>query len=149
MGVADSFTHVIWQNSNPGLNYEEIATQFGTWTISVQALDENLCPVFDTLTLEVGACVLGIDSQQSTWLAFPNPVQDLLTIQCDGTAIGKIEVIDYHGSILEVLHFSGTLVTINLEKHSAGIYFLKMYDVFNQFVGSQRIIKINANKSTY
>jgi len=139
--VSGAFSDVLWQNSISGSAYDALATEFGIWSITVEALDENLCPVYDTLSLEVDSCFLVVGTESIQWRVFPNPVHDELTIQSYAFTIGNIELLDARGNLVELIVFNNNFAHIKMENYSAGIYFLKIYNTTDQFIGAERIVK--------
>lgn len=138
--VSSSFFEVLWQNSYSGSTYSEIATEFGTWMLIAQALDENLCPVYDTLLLDVDSCVLDIDTQVHFWKFYPNPVSEKLTIESSTFLMSHVELLDSRGTLIETRLVNGNSVYLDMSKYSSGIYVIKIFDSSSQFVKAERVI---------
>lgn len=139
--VSESFTNPLWQNSSFGFYYDEEASQFGLWTISVQALDENSCLVYDTLFLEVDTCVLNLQTAQVELKIYPNPVQNELIVQSNAFQIGKIELFDAQGRLVKTFEANSDYIELDLKHNTSGLYFLKIFDGSGAFREATRIVK--------
>jgi hypothetical protein len=71
-------------------------------------------------------------------LIFPNPVDQLLTIQQE-KPIEKIEVVNIFGQIVFNLPFNSNKIEINLSDLSVGIYMINVHS--GNSIQSQRIVK--------
>jgi len=70
-----------------------------------------------------------------TFIAYPNPVRDVLTIKTDGT-IKNTEVINISGQ--NVKSFTDTTL-LDLSDLSAGVYFVKVNTEYG--IATQKVIK--------
>lgn len=141
MNVNNTFSNVMWQNTHIGSSYNESALSSGTWIISVQALDNNLCPVYDTLSLTVGNCVLDTPEKNAHWHIFPNPTNDKLMIHSFSTVIGQIDLIDAAGRRINTHSFNGNMIELSLENYNTGIYFVHIYDYSGNLITVERVSK--------
>lgn len=139
--VPETFTNPLWQNSSFSFSYDEEASQFGPWTISVQALDENSCLVYDTLFLEVDTCVLNLETAQVDLKIYPNPFENELIIQSNTFQIGEIELFDTQGRLVKTFEASGASIELDLKHNTSGLYFLKIFDGSGAFREATRIVK--------
>lgn len=78
------------------------------------------------------------DFETINTLFYPNPFDNIVTIQSDST-IKLIETIDLNGRIMNTVRYSSRNATINLEKLTSGIYFIRVSS--EKGVNMQRIIK--------
>ena len=65
--------------------------------------------------------------QKNAIIIYPNPVNNLLTINSNGNTIKYCELISINGEIVERANISSGLAHISVGKRNAGIYVLKLY----------------------
>jgi len=71
---------------------------------------------------------------------FPNPVQEVLSINCKSNVIKSIQIFDILGKLVFQTNENNTIQEINMTNWDNGIYWLKILNDENQFY-SQKIIK--------
>jgi len=114
------------QNLNSNLaNNQWLGASFGT----VNARRPYIPTVAEQNTAGIG------NHNKITFVAYPNPVKDVLTIKTEGT-IKNSEVINISGQKLK--SFTDAF-TLNLSDLTSGIYFVKVYSETG--VAIQKIIK--------
>ena len=60
-------------------------------------------------------------------MVYPNPVNNLLTINLNGNAARYYELISIDGGIIEHANIKSTVMYIPVDKKNSGIYILKLY----------------------
>jgi len=71
---------------------------------------------------------------------FPNPVRNELTIEAKQT-IYQIELIDSFGRILQTIHPTKSVHTIDTSAWPKGLYFIKVADMTNSLFKVQKIVR--------
>jgi hypothetical protein len=138
--VLGEFTDIQWQNTVLGANYLTQAPEVGPWQIVVQALDTNLCAVFDTLNLVVENCYVGIHAQSNNFSLFPNPFSE--TIHILGLQEEHVLVLrDTQGRLVHRTSVNEQLNQINLSQYASGVYFIEIYALTKELVFKYRVIK--------
>jgi hypothetical protein len=136
--VIGEVTNIQWQNASFGMNYTAQADEVGAWQISVEALDSNFCPVFDTTILFVQNCYLGIEKHIYDIQCFPNPTNDYLYF------IGAPEksfVLLYDALGQLILNSFVLDNKIQISEISSGIYFIEFYSSSGALLHKQKVIK--------
>jgi len=71
---------------------------------------------------------------------FPNPVRNELTIEA-GLSLYQIEVFDSFGRIIQTIHPTKSVHTIDTSTLPIGLYFIKVFDENNSLLKVQKIVK--------
>lgn len=69
------------------------------------------------------ACLAGVEENAAAYSLYPNPANDNITIQVEGTHL--LNITDISGKVVEVMNVSGTS-NISLDNYNAGIYFFNI-----------------------
>lgn len=93
----------------------------------------------DDKIIEISAPLSNIPTIQNDISIFPNPVQDILTIQTHKN-IGTIEIMDMAGRIV---FKDKNIKTINFSRFNTGIYFISLYSPDNELIYKNKIVKSN------
>ena len=74
----------------------------------------------------------------STLKVYPNPVNDMLTIQ-SGSVISKIQIVDIYGKVLQSIDIASEQAVVEFSGYATGIYFVKVSDSSGS--KTQKVIK--------
>lgn len=111
-------------------------TQDGVYT--VQLITQNYCCT-DTVTTEVVVGSVGIEDPYSTpFQMFPNPVDDILEIQWDGTESYTLEIYDVAGKLL-FFEKGAASQSVDFRRFEKGVYFVKINTGASVF--TEKVIK--------
>src|SRR5262249_37893965 len=58
---------------------------------------------------------------------YPNPVNNLLTINSNGNAVKSCELISVSGQLVKRINVTSSTTYISLSKENPGVYILKLY----------------------
>ncbi len=115
----DTDFDVLWSNGTVGNTLE--ADQEGVYTATVT--DGFGCSSESEVFLDEVVCVGVSESNASLWKVYPNPVNDVLTIECPISA--QIEVRDISGRVIhQVANASSDKIQLDTTNWSAGVYVL-------------------------
>lgn len=82
-------------------------------------------------------------NEQNAIIIYPNPVNNLLTINSNGNAIRYCELISISGQIVERASVTSTTTYISVDKEKAGIYILRLYGNNGQVVDLKKITVVH------
>ena len=68
-----------------------------------------------------------VTQEPTNMMVYPNPVSNVLTIQCAANTARYGEMISINGEIIERINIASGLTYVHVEKKTAGIYMLKLY----------------------
>lgn len=125
--VKNGLTNYVWYNVSP------------FFPLLQTVLEENaLGIVKDTSILGVG------DDEKSNFTIWPNPTQGQISLRYEGD-IQNATVSLYDVTGKKVLEKDAALASgefqLNLQDHSAGLYFLKVHDASNRMLFTSKVIK--------
>ncbi|HEX9979414.1 MAG TPA: T9SS type A sorting domain-containing protein [Flavobacterium sp.] len=138
-----TFTNVIRQKvvSNGQTNYNWFNVS-PFYPILQTVLEENTLGIVKDLT------ILGVDDNIAAlkFSAYPNPVNDVVTINCpaDFTGSVRVDLSDITGKTVITraeMPAAGNSFSVDMQDCSAGIYFLKLTDVSTNSVSVQKLVK--------
>ncbi len=93
-----------------------------------------------------GACFIlnsTNELEQNALKIFPNPTQDILNLEYDGTLkIEQLNIFDFHGQLIRSLPFENRISQIDISTIPEGVYFIKIETNQGQFI-FKKFIKIN------
>ena len=100
--------------------------------------------IFEGDCSDTSECVtithFGLDSYGRDFKIYPNPVQDILTIEIGPDLdVSKIEVVDLSGKPALIQTKPTEVSTLHLAQLATGVYFVKIYEGRSMF--TQRIVK--------
>ena len=101
------------------------------WVIVTVCEDDESDPVEIS---GVADCV-GINELSNSVSIYPNPVSGMVTIKVENFA--KVEIYNTVGQLVE----TKTIQTFNVSSYNTGIYFFKVYDVYNNSVTKRVMVK--------
>ena len=104
--------------------YEDYAEDgFHTWTV------KTICENGEATGVDVtGICGTGINELTNNVTIYPNPAANTVTIELKDFA--KVEIYNTVGHLIE----TKTVNVVDLSSYNTGIYFFKVYDVYNNSV---------------
>jgi len=105
-------------------------------TYTVKAVDANGCAATTTVAFELADCTgiqeAGQNNSNSTFNLFPNPVQNMLTVQSKVARVTTLDVCDTHGRIIatHTLNFTENKkqINIDLQPYSQGLYYIRLFE---------------------
>ncbi|HET9825708.1 MAG TPA: T9SS type A sorting domain-containing protein, partial [Chitinophagaceae bacterium] len=68
-----------------------------------------------------------VEQNRTAIIIYPNPANDLLTINTNGNDIKSIELISVSGQIIKRLSVTSATTYVSMSKEAPGIYVLKLY----------------------
>lgn len=75
------------------------------------------------------------------WNCYPNPAHDFVTIERTSTVPMRIELVNPLGQVIRAYPIDGPTATLNIERLSAGIYYIWIKDQQEQLLQKFKIIK--------
>ncbi len=130
---AAGYTFQWFKDGNPiisATNNQYIVTNGGSYTVALTKLGcvGTSTPVIVTQTTpkeEVSTTSMGEGSFELS--AYPNPVNDLLTINISGleTVDGTIIVMDYSGKLITTQLMSLSTLNLDMKEYASGVYLIR------------------------
>ncbi len=121
ISAQSSSTNIVW-NTGETTNTIEV-TSDGEYIVT--ATSPNGCIATDSIVILSDAC-LNLVEKQITFDVFPNPANEIITIQSSKEVTVLIELINSAGQIVLTDQFIGKTKSINTLGLSNGIYVLKL-----------------------
>jgi hypothetical protein len=88
---------------------------------------ENYITVSGSKDIGGGELPTGVESKESTDVViYPNPVDDVLYVRYENSALEKVEIFDAKGRLLLQQKITGQLEAIHVSSLPAGVYVLKL-----------------------
>jgi len=117
--IADTFNFTIKATNNAGSDTKEL---------SITIIDNT--NIFD-------------NSQQQFFKIYPNPVGDILKINCLITDKSRVEIYDSKGSLVQSFEINDTKAEINISSLPSGVYLIRLTNSSGQVFlpATQRFIK--------
>lgn len=113
------------------------------WSVGELAVNMAASPDYlsttDTLQSETALLPTKAIFEKSRFVAFPNPVANILTLQTDFSGISTILVHDVSGKLVLQTEFQPN---IDLLRLTSGMYIISLFDHQNLFLHSFQINKI-------
>ncbi len=132
-------------NGVTGNVFDPAAAGIGTWDVVYTYSDANGCTNSDTVTVVVDECVSIGEHQNGDFAVYPNPVNDLLTVEIVATESSQHiwSIYDTNGKLImsgtQALVSGKNTLTVETEHLSSGLYMLQSN--VNGLIQSVRIIK--------
>ena len=151
--------HYIYKNGTNGAEIEfyKITEGGHTWPGTVFVFDgtnldfsasEKIWEFFAQYDIN-GRIITSVDLLEKNNIdvdIFPNPVQDVVSVQWENAELNTIRIINALGELIQEKDIEGTYSTSLFSKNwSQGIYFVQFFNDKNEMVGSRKLIK-NANQ---
>ncbi len=116
----DYHPQYMWQD---GSSYSDLIVNEDAW-YKVTLTDDNDCIAEDSVYVRLFS---GIENKEQHYSIYPNPVKEVLHIECDN--LNQLELIDLNGRVLksEVVGKGMTQYKWNLEGVKTGLYIVKLY----------------------
>jgi len=115
------------------------APYFGEYTLEV--FNGTCYSISEPLLMTGGVAQTNEIAGQTEFLVFPNPAEDLISMQLNDALCGKrIAVQDATGNVLKTLTIEKSLVKIDVHDLAQGIYFVSIIDENNSIVLKKKVI---------
>ena len=113
----------------------------GSFDIVYSYTDTNGCVGADTITIVVSECSSLLENLNITINLYPNPTDGDFTIDFSELIIGKIEITNNIGQIVQNVKITDKKMSFNLSKQqSRGIYFVKIYSDKNELLKIEKVL---------
>jgi hypothetical protein len=107
--------------------------------ITYSYTDGNGCENTDSESISVSACA-GIEELATNYTVFPNPVQNQLTIQFEGSVNGMIRIFSLDGKEVEALQINNVnVLNITTDHLANGTYLVQI--IANETTSFVKVIK--------
>ena len=113
----------VW--SNGSILEDLTGISAGVYTVVIT--DNNGCSASSTFVVANSAGLNEVNSTNTDITVYPNPTNDFLQIDGNGSSIDKVEVVDVLGQIIYVNKFNDSHVKINTSAIVEGVYFINIY----------------------
>ena len=117
--IASEWTETTYVDEGIEANQEYI------WSVRTICLDNIEAPI---VSVEGTCKPVGINELANSVLIYPNPTSGTITINMEG--FSKVEIYNTVGQLIE----TKTVETFDVASYNTGIYFFKVYDVYNNNV---------------
>ena len=134
-GGVGNYTY-LWSNSS--ISEDLSSLSLGTYTVVVT--DENGCSASSTFVVTSSAGIKNVGEISNEVVVYPNPANDIITIEGKDVNIDKIEILNVLGQLTFSSEFKGSKVQINTSNLDQGVYFVKIHSAGKSVMKSLRII---------
>ncbi len=122
-----------------GANFNATTAGVGSTVITYTYTDANGCENTDSESIIVSACA-GIEEVATNYTVFPNPVQNQLTIQFEGSVNGMINIFSLDGKQVETIQINNeNVLNITTDHLANGTYLVQI--VANETTSFVKVIK--------
>ena len=86
-------------------------------------------------------CTIGLSEYQQEKLSiYPNPANDLLTIETNGSGLHTIEIYSLNGQLISISKIDGPTLQLDISTFQKGVYFITVKS--RDYVRTEKIIKL-------
>jgi hypothetical protein len=122
-----------------GSNFNATTAGVGSTVITYTYTDANGCENTDSESVIVSACT-GIEEVATNYIVFPNPVQNQLTIQFEGSVNGMIRIFSLDGKEVEAIQINNeNVLNITTDHLANGTYLVQI--MANETTSFVKVIK--------
>ncbi len=130
-----------------GLSYEiayngetEPPSLPGEYSVDITITETNYEGTTSLLLLIEGS-VTAVESESRDVLLYPNPVQDILSIEVTNGSLNKVEVYNLNGVLMMGRPLVGNKAEIDVQAWPTGMYLIRLMDDNNETLMQRKFIK--------
>jgi len=101
-------------------------TTGGTYSVTTTA--QNGCQATDSVIVTSDPC-LGVASQESGWVVYPNPMMDKLVVKNNNDQVASIQLYAAEGKLIMEFELNEKKLEIDVQELSKGAYYIRITTV--------------------
>jgi len=115
---------VLWSNG-AATPFTSVTTG-GTYSVTTTA--QNGCQATDSVVVTSDPC-LGIATQESGWVVYPNPMVDKLVVENNNDQVATIQLFTAEGKLIMEFDLNEKKLEIDVQELSKGAYYIRIATV--------------------